>query len=83
MPPRRPTVCTTSMPGPGPTTFTTKSQGTTTLEVTTGDGVVYEVKLALLIPVVFDTGLRNPIDDMPIFTIPTNAVVQVKRLADA
>jgi hypothetical protein len=64
-------------------THTVKTNGTTELEVSTADGKKYEVKLGLLVPIVIDTGMVNPIDNAPIFNIPVNIVVQVKHKTDA
>ncbi|HXX65570.1 MAG TPA: hypothetical protein VEK07_00195 [Polyangiaceae bacterium] len=71
-----------------PTTLTVvnhrvKEQGVTVLDVTGTDGIEYEVKLALLIPLVFDTGQRNPIDGLPIFNVQANTAVQVTRKTNA
>ena len=65
-------------------THTVKANGTpTVLEVTVADGRKYEVKLAILVPLVLDTGMVNPIDNTPILNIPANVVVQVSAKSDA
>jgi hypothetical protein len=63
--------------------FSVKEQGTTVLEVTGADGTTYEVKIGLVVPAVFDTNARNPLDGMPILNIPINAVVQVRTATNA
>jgi hypothetical protein len=60
-------------------THVVKTNGTTEVEVTAADGTKYEIKLALLIPIVIDTGMVNPIDNVPIFNIPANIVAQITR----
>jgi len=73
-----------AMPTLQQVTHTVKANGTpTVLEVTVADGRKYEVKLAILVPLVLDTGMVNPIDNTPILNIPANVVVQVSAKSDA
>jgi hypothetical protein len=66
-----------------PVNHTVKESGTTVLEVTMPDGRVFEVKLGLIVPLVIDTGMVNPLDNTPVLSIPANVVVQVTAKTDA
>jgi hypothetical protein len=67
---------------PSVVTFEADQSPPTVVTVTGADGVKYEVKLASVVTSVVDTGIRNPLDDVPIFSIQTQTVVQVKRKPD-
>jgi len=73
-----------AMPGQ-PVRFTVKDNPATVIEVITSDGKAYEIKIALIVPFVFDTGMRSPLDGLPIFHCPAQAAIQVtpKVIADA
>ena len=49
------------------------------IDVVGEDGHEYEIKLAILINTVIDTGTRNPLEDAPIFSLQTNGVMQVSK----
>jgi hypothetical protein len=65
-----------------PLSFEQESKPIATVVVTNSDGVRYEIKLALLVQAVMETGMTNPIDDMPLFNIAAQTVVQITRKTD-
>jgi hypothetical protein len=65
------------LPTPVPVDFTTKETTPIVLEVKGADGKRYEVRMALLVTNVIDSGTRNPLDGMPILQMGTQVVVQV------
>ncbi|MGD0679672.1 MAG: hypothetical protein ABSC94_30160 [Polyangiaceae bacterium] len=69
MPPAQPTIVKHAV----------RESGVTVIDVTGSDGAQYEMRIALIVPVVFDTGMRNPLDDTPIFNIQANTAVQIVR----
>jgi len=70
------------MPGAAVVPFDVGESPATVLTVTGTDGVQYEVKIATLVMGAIDTGMKNPLDGMPIFNLQTQVLVQVKRKTD-
>ena len=70
-------------PGPGPLAFTIEDAPATVLKVTGPDVQRYEVKVALLVISVVDSGLKNPLDQLPIFNVNAQPVIQMKKVTDA
>lgn len=84
---RVPTECAAfvyapTMPGAAVVPFDVGESPATVLTVTGTDGVQYEVKIATLVMGAIDTGMKNPLDGMPIFNLQTQVLVQVKRKTD-
>jgi hypothetical protein len=67
------------MPAGAQLKFEQETKPITTVQVTASDGVKYEVKLAILVQAVIDSGMTNPIDDVPIFQFVAQTTVQVRR----
>ena len=68
---------------PGPLAFEVKESPPTVMMVTGTDGQRYEVKIAVVVMGVNDTGITNPLDGMPIFNMASQAVVQITRVHNA
>jgi hypothetical protein len=68
---------------PGVLQYQVEDNKPTVIRVTGSDGAEYEVKFALIISGVVDTGLINPLDNTPVLSIQAATAVQVKRRADA
>jgi hypothetical protein len=66
----------------GPVTVEVETSPPTVVVVKTADGQRYTVKIALIVTGGADTGLRNPLDDMPIINLVTQTVVQITRKTD-
>ena len=67
----------------GPASFEVTDSPATTIKITGQDGQKYEVKMALVITSAFDTGQVNPLDGMPMFQLPVQVAVQIKKVDDA
>jgi hypothetical protein len=67
------------MPAGASLQFHQEDNPITTVSITGPDGVQYEVKLALLVQMIMETGMTNPIDGMPMFNIVAQTATQVKR----
>ena len=65
-----------------PLEFTPKESAQGLVVVTTADGQRYEVRLAMVVTAVSDTGHRNPLDGLPMFQITTQIVSQITRKTD-
>jgi hypothetical protein len=70
-------------PTPTPVAFEVKNTAPTILIVTGSDGVRYEVQVAVLVMAIMDTGLKNPIDQMPVFGLTSQLMTQIRRKTDA
>lgn len=55
----------------------------TVLKVTGSDGIDYEVKMALLIQSVIDTGMKNPLDGLPVLQSAAQVITQIKLWTNA
>jgi hypothetical protein len=66
-----------------PVTFEVDQSVPTTLTVTASDGKRYEVKMAMLVQAVVETGQVNPLDQMPIFNVVSQVLSQTKLKTDA
>ena len=64
---------------PGPVAYEVEQSPATIVVVTTEDGRKYELRLALIMQLVIDTGQVNPLDQMPIFQISSQIVTQTLR----
>jgi hypothetical protein len=71
-----------TMPAGALLVFQQEDKPVTTVHVTGSDGLQYEIKLALMVQAVVETGITNPIDDMPLFNIVAQTLLQVKRKTD-
>jgi len=66
----------------GPVAFTVEQNPTTVVVVTGSDGRRYELRLALVIQAIFETGQTNPLDQTPILQIASQIVTQTTARAD-
>jgi hypothetical protein len=67
----------------GPVAFEVQESPPIVVIVTGSDGARCEVKIATLILGVTDTGLLNPLDQLPLFNLNIQPIVQVKRKENA
>jgi hypothetical protein len=72
-----------SAPAPSFATVETKASPATELVITTADGTRYDVRIALIVQGALDTGIKNPLDNMPIFNINMTTAIQITRKTDA
>jgi hypothetical protein len=59
--------------------YEVESHPPTVVLVTAADGTKYELQIAILILGVMDLGIKNPIDQMPLFSLQSQVVTQTKR----
>lgn len=71
-----------SVPQPVVVDFKVESNPATVLTVTGADGARYEVRLAMILTQVADSGIKNPLDNMPIFNIAAATATHVTRKTD-
>jgi hypothetical protein len=67
---------------PGPAQYVVEAAPSTTLVVTLENGNRYEVKMAMVVQAVFDTGQTNPLDGMPLLQIVSQVVTQTQQRQD-
>jgi len=65
-----------------PLQFKQTSDPITDLTVTMSDGAKYDVKIAIVVQAVIDSGMTNPIDKTPILNVVTQTVMQIKLAID-
>ena len=61
---------------PVPLEFTVDEAPPTLVTVTAQDGTKYLVKMATMVVAVQDTGIKNPLDGLPVFNLQAQVVTQ-------
>lgn len=65
---------------PTPVEFQVTEEGKpSTIVVTGADGARFEIRLAISVQAVLETGQVNPLDGLPVYQLATQSFVQVTR----
>jgi hypothetical protein len=63
--------------------FSVKEAPATIVAVTGADGERYEIRIALLVRGVVDTGQLSPLDGLPMFSVSSQVISKTERQKDA
>jgi len=64
---------------PGTVEFKVEQAPATVVAITGADGQVYELRVAVMIQAVVDTGQTNPLDGLPLFNVVSQVMSQLQK----